>query len=63
MLEGEFGMVPVEIKHTQHVDARSLRALRDFVAERGCRYGIVINNDEQPRLLDENLIGIPFAAL
>lgn len=63
VLEGEFGMVPVEIKHTQHVDARSLRALRDFVAERGCRYGIVINNDEQPRLLDENLIGIPFAAL
>lgn len=63
VLEGEFGVVPVEIKHTQHVDARSLRALRDFVAERGCRYGIVINNDEQPRLLDEKLIGIPFAAL
>jgi predicted AAA+ superfamily ATPase len=63
VLEGEFGVVPVEIKHTQHVDARSLRALRDFVAERGCRYGIVINNDERPRLLEENLIGIPFAAL
>lgn len=63
MLEGEFGLLPVEIKHTQHVDARSLRALRDFVAERGCRYGIVINNDERPRLLDDKLIGIPLAAL
>lgn len=63
VLEGEFGVVPVEIKHTQHVDARALRALRDFVTERNCRYGIVINNDEQPRLLDEKLIGIPFAAL
>jgi predicted AAA+ superfamily ATPase len=63
VLEGEFGVLPVEIKHTQHVDARSLRALRDFVAERGCRYGIVINNDETPRLLDENLVGLPFAAL
>lgn len=63
VLEGEFGVVPVEIKHTQHVDARSLRALRDFVAERGCRFGLVINNDEQPRWLDENLIGIPFAVL
>ncbi|MGB1110681.1 MAG: ATP-binding protein, partial [Gammaproteobacteria bacterium] len=51
VLEGEFGVVPVDIKHTQHVDARSLRALRDFVRERDCRYGIVINNDEQPRLL------------
>jgi predicted AAA+ superfamily ATPase len=63
VLEGEFGVVPVEIKHTQHVDVRSLRALRDFVAERNCRYGIVINNDERPRLLDENLVGVPFAAL
>jgi hypothetical protein len=62
VLEGEFGLLPVEIKHTQHVDARSLRALRDFVAERGCRYGIVINNDERPRL-DENLVSLPFAAL
>jgi len=63
VLEAEFGVVPVEIKHTQYVDTRSLRSLRDFVNERGCRYGIVINNDEKPCLLDEKLIGIPFAAL
>ncbi len=63
VLEGEFGVLPVEIKHTQHVDLRSLRALREFVAEHGCRYGIVINNDERPRLLDEKLLAIPFAAL
>jgi hypothetical protein len=63
VLEGEFGLLPIEIKHTQHIDARSLRALRDFVAERGCRYGLVINNDEAPRRLDEKLIGLPFATL
>ena len=63
VLEGEFGLLPVEIKHTQHIDGRALRALRDFAAERGCRYGIVINNDERPRLLDDKLIGIPLAAL
>ncbi len=63
VLEGEFGLLPVEIKHTQHIDGRALRALRDFVAERGCRYGIVINNDERPRLLDDKLVGIPLAAL
>lgn len=63
VLEGEFGLVPVEIKHTQHVDPRSLRAMRDFVAERGCRYGIVINNDEKVRRLDENILSIPYAAL
>jgi predicted AAA+ superfamily ATPase len=63
VLEGEFDLVPVEIKHTQNVDARSLRALRDFVAERGCCYGIVINNDEKVRRLDENILSIPFAVL
>lgn len=63
VLEGEFDVIPVEIKHTQHVDFRALRSLRDFVAERGCRYGIVVNNDEQTRLLADNLIGIPFSVL
>jgi uncharacterized protein len=63
VLEGEFGVLPVEIKHTQHIDARALRALRDFVSERNCRYGIVINNDERPRRLDERLITLPFSAL
>jgi predicted AAA+ superfamily ATPase len=63
VLEGEFGLLPVEIKHTQHVDARALRALRDFVAARGCRYGIVINNDEKPRRIDEKIVCLPCAAL
>jgi predicted AAA+ superfamily ATPase len=63
VLEGEFGLLPVEIKHSSRSDARSLRALRDFVTERGCHYGIVINNDETVRQLDDKLIGLPFAVL
>lgn len=63
VLEGEFGLVPVEIKYTQHVDSRSLRAIRDFVEERGCPYGIVLNNDERPRMLDEKLVGVQVGCL
>jgi predicted AAA+ superfamily ATPase len=63
VLEGEFGLLPIEIKYTQHVDSRSLRAIRDFVEERDCIYGIVINNDERPRILDEKLVGVPFGCL
>ena len=63
ILEGEFGLVPVEIKYGQKVTLRDLRGIRDFVQERGCRYGIVINNAEQVVLYDENLIGIPFGCL
>jgi predicted AAA+ superfamily ATPase len=63
VLEGEFGLLPIEIKYTQHVDSRSLRAIRDFVEERGCPYGIVLNNDERPRMLDEKLVGVPVGCL
>ena len=63
VLEGEFGLVPVEIKYQQAVPFQQLRAIRDFVSERGCRLGIVINNDERVRQYDEKLVGVPFTCL
>lgn len=60
ILEGEFGLVPIEIKYGQTVTGRELRGIKDFIKEHECRYGIVINNDEQIRLYDENLLGLPF---
>ena len=63
ILEGDFGLIPVEIKYAQTVPSRQLRGLKDFVRERDCRFGIVINNDESPRLYYEKIIGIPFACL
>lgn len=61
LLEGEFGLLPIEIKYSQNVSGRELRAIRDFIQERKCRMGIVINNDENIKLYDEKLIGIPFS--
>lgn len=63
VLEGEFGLLPVEIKHGQTVSPRELRGIRDFVRERGCRYGLVINNAEQVIQYDDRLLGIPFSCL
>ncbi len=63
ILEGEFGLIPVEIKYGQKVTMKELRSIRDFVRERNCRYGIVINNAERVELYEEKLIGIPFACL
>ena len=62
IIEGEFGLIPIEIKHAQQPDNR-FRAIRDFVIERNCPLGIIINNDERVRLLDDRLIGVPLAAL
>lgn len=62
ILEGDFGLVPIEIKYGQNVSAHSLRNLRAFVKERNCPYGLVINNDEKIRQYDENIIGLPFGS-
>jgi hypothetical protein len=56
-------LIPIEIKYTQSVSKKHLKGLKDFVKERGCPYGLVINNDERTRWYDENLVGIPFACL
>lgn len=63
VLEGTFGKVAVEIKHTSSVAGRDLRALRDFVREQKARLGLVINNDLSPRLYEDGLIGLPFTCL
>jgi len=63
ILEGEFGLIPVEIKYTQTVHSEQLRAVKDFIREQNCRFGLVINNDESPCLYNEQIVGIPFAYL
>jgi predicted AAA+ superfamily ATPase len=63
VLSGEVGTLPVEIKLGSATEPRSLRALADFVAEQDCPLGLVINNDERPRLLAERIVSVPAAAL
>jgi hypothetical protein len=63
VLEGKFGLIPFEIKHTQSVNPRHLRPIRDFVEEFGCPFGIVVNRDEKARRYDEKIFGLPFALL
>lgn len=63
VLEGDVGLVPIEIKATHSIDRRRLASLREFVAERRCRYGLVITNDSEPRQLDEAIVAVPFSHL
>jgi hypothetical protein len=60
VLEGDFGRVAVEVKHTSAVNARDLRGLGDFVSENQARVGLVITNDCATRRYGENLLGVPF---
>ena len=60
VLEGEFGLIPVEIKYTQKVTLRSLAGIRGVMKDFNCSYGIIISNAERITLIDKNLINIPF---
>lgn len=63
VLHGDFGLIPIEIKHTQTVRPPDLQTLAHFVADTHCAFGLVINNDEQPRFYTERLLGVPFSCL
>jgi len=59
ILEGTFGLVAVEIKLGQSVRLQSLQGFRDFVRDHQCRFGLVLSNEERPRLIDEDIVGMP----
>ncbi len=63
VLEGNFGRIGVEIKHSSTVERRELRSLRDFVAGQQARLGVLINNDVAPRLIEDRIVSVPFAWL
>jgi uncharacterized protein len=63
VLEGSFGRIAVEIKHTSTMGGRDLRGLRDFVVEYKARLGVVVNNDLAPRLYEDRIVGVPFTCL
>ena len=62
-LEGEFGLLPVEVKYSSKITSRGLRGITDFIHEYKCDFGVVVSNAERPALITEKLIEIPFAAL
>jgi uncharacterized protein len=59
VVQGAFGTVAVEVKHTSDVGSRDLRAMRDFLDEFKARLGVVITTDIRPRLYDDRIVGIP----
>ena len=61
VLEGEFGLLPIEIKYKQKVTLRELKGIRDFIEEYQCPYGIVISNNERLGLIDDKLLNVPFS--
>lgn len=59
ILEGPFGLLPIEIKYGYHVSRNQLRALTDFIEKHKLSFGILINQADQVEWLTEQIIQIP----
>jgi len=61
ILEGDFGLIPIEIKHTSFIPTQKLRPLQEFVREHHCPFGLVLHNGDRPLRLDEKTVAVPVA--
>lgn len=59
ILEGQFGLLPIEIKYGSTVNRRQLRTLEDFVVSHHLEFGILINQASEVLWLTPHIIQIP----
>ena len=59
IIEGRFGLIPIEIKSGSATSKKQLRILEGFVKENNCPYGILINNGDAVYRMTDKIIQIP----
>lgn len=59
ILEGYFGILPIEIKYSSTIDNKKLRHLSEFIEMHSLPFGIVINQADTVTWLTEKIIQIP----
>ena len=63
LIEGSFGLLPIEIKFSSFVETRSLTALNKFIKEHSLPFGLVINNSQEIKMVSEKILQIPITHL
>ena len=59
VIEGSFGLIPVEVKLGHKVTSRMLTPLRIFMKDTKAKLGILVNNSEKIEPLTDSIIQIP----
>jgi uncharacterized protein len=59
ILEGPFGILPIEIKLGSMIKQRQLQAIKNFVQINNLPLGIVINNSDTVELVADKIIQVP----
>ncbi len=63
ILEGNFGLLPIEIKYGSTILGRQLRSMTEFIQDHQLPLGIVINQAEKIEWLTKDIIQIPVGYL
>ncbi len=59
ILDGSFGVLPIEIKFGTSTQLSQLTSLKKFLTDNALPLGVVINNASEIKLLSKNIIQIP----
>ena len=63
VLEGNFGILPIEIKYGSTILSRQLRSMTEFITEHHLPFGVLINQADKIEWLTKNIIQIPASYL
>ena len=63
VLEGSFGLLPIEIKFGRRTGPKQLEGLRRFIARHDLPFGIVVNNGDHVEMLGDTIVQIPAGCL
>jgi len=61
ILEGPFGILPIEIKFGSRIQPRRLQALKSFVHANNLPLGLVVNNSDEVQLVADRILQLPAA--
>lgn len=59
IIDAPFGTIPIEIKLAHSINAKKLLGLKNFIKDKGSKFGILVNNSERIEMLSDNIIKIP----
>ncbi len=59
IIEGNFGVIPIEVKLSSVVKRQALSGLERFITDMDCGYGILINRGKRIEMLTDKIIQIP----
>ena len=59
ILQGEFGLIPIEIKSGSYTENKQLKTLTKFIEENNCPFGLVINNGDEVFKMTDKIYQLP----